>query len=144
VFEQLSARFIPIFTRILLAVLIVSSIIAAVSLGLAPLPTLRNVDPTAVKTIAVSSVATFGALLPFAVAVSQRMRPSTSGPRLVAALLVFALAGLAHAIVLSPLLATLVQAVCSFIGMLAAGFLTVAQIAQIQRAMQSRHAESKL
>jgi hypothetical protein len=28
--------------------------------------------------------------------------------------------------------------------MLAAGFLTVAQIAQIQRAMQSRHAESKL
>jgi hypothetical protein len=142
--EQLSAHFLPVFARIQLGVLIVSSIIATVGLWLAPLPTLRNADPAVVKTIAVGSVAVFGALLPVLVAVLRGRSRSAMRRRPLATLLVFVLGGLAHAFVLSPLLATPVQAAFSFIGMVAGGFLAIAQIAELQRGIQSREPKSKL
>ena len=114
-------------SRGLTVVLIVLSAAASVLLAAAPPPSgLTNTDPAVVKIVSVSVVAAFGAALP---ALAAFIKPG-SRPRLVMA--VFALALLANAFVLSPLVATPVQTILSSVALPVAGALVLLQTVHLE------------
>ncbi|MCH6468729.1 hypothetical protein [Sinomonas terrae] len=136
--EKLYIRFFPLFAKIQLGALVVSSIVAIAGLWLAPLATgLKNLDPVAAKTIAISGVSLFGAIIPFIFMFTKTSTLSSLK------LVVYTLAGVSHGLSLSPYLATPVQAAASFLAAAVCTLLAAGQVLELQGSILANDPKSK-
>ncbi|WP_138444732.1 hypothetical protein [Sinomonas susongensis] len=135
---RLYVRYFPILHRIQLVGLILLSIVAAIGLWAAPLPTdLKNLDPLAAKYVALGGVTAFGVLVPFVLTFTKVNAFSALK------IIVYLLAGVSHGFSLSPYLATPVQTVASLAATVVCTLLASAQLVELHGSILSADPKSK-
>lgn len=131
-------QYYPSALRIMGSIVVVCSAVSAALLGSAPPPDgLTAIDPVALRTIAVVVLMAFGVVSPIAVLLANPLK------LLLLKAAVFACAGFANAMMLSPLLAAPFQDTAALIAVVCALSITVISLIAYMDVVQRKTPQSK-